>query len=1246
MTGRVLYMVVLLMTFIRPLSADVFSSVDWSLLERSSSLPCWSTSQPLPQDFSNYEYSARIEYPEFEPLSAEDSRKWNLDLLDLPEWPVVDTYVGISAHKGYLDVSFLPVVKRAGIYQKIVSFKLVVSRNAVLRSSSRRDAVTDRYVSESVLSQGDWVMIRIPETGVYKLTDKFLKSAGFSNPSKVRLYGYGGNVLPERALHELPDDLEEIPLWRENGYALFYGRGPVSWKVNSAGVYEQRQNTYSEYGYYFLTANDSLKPAAVPVMESQASAATLVESYPDYVLHEKEEFSWTHSGSQFFEEYDFQNGSSRRYPFALDGMTGDSVRVTVRFSAKSKSQSILKVRAGLQEVGAVVVKPIKSYEAASVSEASFICRNMFSDMTDVVLEHERDAGVSGHLDYIRLNFERRLELRGSQTAFRTGNRKGNVRFAVAGANDDTRLWAVDADGRLSMIESELSDGICLSAPVAVSASTEYVAVDVRGTFPEPVMVGSVPNQNLHGLSDVDMVIIVPSSGKITAQAERLANLHRQYDGLCVQVVTAQEIYNEFSSGTPDATAYRRFMKMLYDRAGVSGRAPGYLLLFGDGAWDNRMLTSAWRGVDGDDYLLCFESENSISDTQSYVMEDYFGLLDDSEGVNLLYEKVDLGVGRFPVTTAAQAQAMVDKIESYMSGRYAGAWQNRILLLGDDGDNNLHMSDAEDVAAVWQTRHPSLLLKKLYWDNFRMEATASGNSYPTVTTQLLREFEEGALIVDYVGHGSPDVLSHELVLDKFDMSALDSPRLPFWITASCDISPFDGSEQNIGENLILNPNGGAIGLLSTARTVYSSQNTKINQLFSDYVLSCDDQGKRYALGDALRLSKVQLVTGTSDLQDYSENKIHYVLLGDPALKLNVAEYHAVVDSFQIEGSADENPMVSAGQVVTVSGHIEDLAGAEVPGFSGMVFQTVLDSERKIVTLNNADDADDAFEYMDRDRIIFSGSDSVRSGRFRFQFPVPMDINYSDESGKLILYALADDMRSSANCSYDNFLIGGTSQSLNRDSLGPDISLYLNTPEFEYWGQVNSTPCLVVELSDPDGLNTSGNGIGHDLLLVIDNRPELTFNLNHYFVPEPGDYTRGRVVFSLPELPEGKHTLMFRAWDVLNNSSSAQLGFQVVKGLKPQLRASVSANPATEKTTFVISHDRPVSNVSVTVRVVDSTGRPVWEKSVNDNSTAGVTLIDWNLYTYAGRARKGIYIYQVTVTDGVTSSHANGKLVVIQ
>jgi len=449
---------------------------------------------------------------------------------------------------------------------------------------------------------------------------------------------------------------------------------------------------------------------------------------------------------------------------------------------------------------------------------------------------------------------------------------------------------------------------------------------------------------------------------------------------------------------------------------------------------------------------------------------------------------------------------------------------------------------------------------------------------------------------------------------------------------------------MGMNLVNNTSGGAIGVLATTRTVYASLNGTINRSFSRYVVSRSDNGHPNSLGDALRLAKNELVTYGVGETDRTENKIHFVLLGDPALRLAVAELTAVVDRYN-DSDTTVTGVAKAGQVVTVSGHIE-CNGERVSDYSGVLSSTVFDNERRITCRDNLKTADEPFSFMYRDRVLYSGTDSVRNGEFSFSFPVPMDINYSNEKGQIILFADGNDGRS-ANGVYDNFTVGGTADNLAVDSIGPDIMLYLNTPSFQYGASVNGTPMLVAELRDSSGLNTSGNGLGHDILLVIDNNPNWTWVLNSDFEQTAGDYTAGRVMFSIPELPEGRHELMLRAWDVMNNSTTVYLGFKVVSDLKPKFTIDVTASPARESTAFVITHDRPGQNAKVTVQVSSADGTLQWMTTCRDESGTGVTVVDWNLHGSSGhRMQPGLYIVRASVgTDGGGSSSASCKLVIV-
>ncbi len=1214
----------------------------WRLALTDSVRPWSSFGVQLDGNWQDSVYSAGIEYPELIRIDMSTLDRWGIGQDDVPEWPEIHTSVGVSRGSATFNAGFMPLIRRDGIVYAINSYKSVIK---AVPSDIRHPAALPAdsvYTRNSILSSGKWVKIRVSESGVHKLTAKSLRSMGFNDPSMVRLFGYGGSVLPETGLQDLVDDLPEQALWREGNDLLFYANGPVEWERTDKG-FVHNVNTYSDYGYYFLTdRTDGLK-VGFDTLQTDTVPGIPVDSYPDFHVYDPDEFSWYRSGRRLFERYNYSSGSGHTYNFSIPGIDADSVMMDIAFSASSDEMSRLTVYINGTESGSIHIGTNKSQEVAIVKEGRILSKGSFRDETQVRIVHAAPAGTDAHLDYIRLNYDRELALYGSSTVFRTKADASGISFIIKDSNADVAVWCLKGDGSAYIVPSVWNDGNTVTLGADYSESDMLVAVNPKGGFPEPEAVGEVRNQNLHGMDSVDMVIVVPASGRLMAQAERLAALHRNIDSLKVAVVRADMVYNEFSSGTPDATALRRFMKMLYDR-GVNGVSPRYLLLMGGGAWDNRMHVPDWSAMNPDDYLLCYESYNSTSHTDSYVMEDYFGLLDDSEGVNPVTEKVDLGVGRLPVISAAQAASAVDKITDYMLGRNAGAWCNRIMALGDDGDNNTHMADADYIAGLYESLYPAVDVQKIYWDAYSMEVTPSNNSYPAVRKLLLKQLEEGALIVNYSGHGSTEVLSHELVLNKTDMSALDTPHLPFWITASCDIAPFDSPVESFGMNLINNRKGGAIGLLSTTRTVYASLNKLINRSFSKYVLANDANGRRYTLGDALRLAKNELVTPNEGETDMTLNKIHYVLLGDPALKLSLPELTAVIDSFA--GLPDTvMAQASAGSVITVRGHIER-AGVKVTGFNGELSSTVFDSERLITCYDNLNTADEPFKFHYRDRILHSATDSVRNGEFSFTFPVPLDINYSGEKGRISLYARNSSGSESANGYYENFTVGGTAQGTAVDSIGPDIRLYLNTPSFQYGANVNSTPMLVAELHDESGLNTSGNGIGHDILLVIDNNPEWTWVLNGNFRQYPGDYTRGLVTFSIPELPEGKHTLMLRAWDVFNNSKTVYLGFKVVDDLDPVFSVDVTDSPARESTTFVITHDRPGQGTKVTVQVFGSDGTSQWIGSTTDSSASGVSTITWNLHSSSGhRLQPGLYFVRATVSSGQGSGRASCKLVIV-
>ena len=1223
-----------------------FVTVDWAAHKCDSVLPVCSAVVDLPDNYATHLYSAHIEYPEYQKMTKEEVARYSLSRYGmLPAVPVVDCSVGVQAKCPQLDVVFLPVVMRGGEYYRINSYKLVVD---TLPSLSRASAAlsksaAERYAQNSVLASGRWVRVAVKENGVHRITDKDLKKMGFKDPAKVRLYGYGGHILPETALFSLPDDLVEVPMWRDTQSYLFYANGTVKWKY-SGDRFVHSQNVYSNYGCYFLTENDETT-MEFPSLRLTADISDVYTEFRDYALYEKELKSLYSYGRVLVDDYDYSQGRSVSYKFPVAGVVDAPGVLDISFATNGADISRVGITLGGNNIGTLSIPRCYSGEVGKIVENKYTIGGGLGDNPVFKLSQTAtNSLVTGFLDYIRLNFTRKLALYGSQTQFRGSHDGGYALFDIEGCGASTRVWDVSAAGSVRELEGELV-GTVYSVVAPAGYDHNMVVFNTDGKFPSVEYLGEIKNQNLHSMGHVDMVIIVPSNGDFLPAAERLAEAHRELDGLAVEVVTAQQVYNEFSSGTPDVTAYRRLMKMLYDRASTTEDAPKYLLLFGDSRSDNRMLTLS--SADPDDFLLCYESQNSVDAIRSYVLEDYAGFLDDNEGGNHVRDKVDIGVGRIPAHNANEANAVVDKLIAYMQNKDAGAWQNVVLLLGDDGDEsmpNQHMKDADAIADIMTNNFPSYIVERIYWDDFPVVKSATGNRYPDVTKAIYDRLDKGALVVNYSGHGSSNLLSHEMVWKASDMSEISSPRVPFWVTASCDIGPFDIGDNSVAEMAILNAKGGAVGLFTTTRTVLQSYNAVINKEFSKLLLESVNSGTPVAVGDAVRRAKCNVISYGSDL---SENKLQFVLIGDPALRLKTPEYKFVVERFN-GVAADVNTQVSAGASLEIEGYVSRRDGNLADEFTGVIYTTLFDCIEEVSTRNNTGLG--SHSYMAFNKQLFSGSDSIKDGRFSVKLQVPMDISYSDAQGLLNLFAVDSTFTSSAQGSFTNFTVGGTADNLLNDGVGPEIKLYLNTPSFTDGDETNATPCLWVELYDENGINTIGSGIGHDIMAIVDNSPEYTYNLNSAYVPVVGDYKRGTVMMPLDELSPGEHTLLVRAWDLFNNSSVAELRFFVEPSLAPgfvELKVNPSPVVYGMPVTFILQHDRPQSEIEVTIDIFNMQGQILWSNTETAVCDGVEYRYEWNCTASGGQPMPtGVYLVRAYIASGgAVSSTKTGKIVVI-
>ena len=1100
-------------------------------------------------------------------------------------------------------------------------------------------ADSSRYASESVLNSGKWVKIQVAEDGIYKLTAADLKKMGFSNLDKVAVYGYGGWPLDEDFSTTYIDDVPEVAVWRGADYLLFYGKGPRKWEYSSSDKsFIHTNNPYSNYGYYFVTE----KETTGRTMEKAASAAgaTLqVTTFDDYVLHEEELVSVNSSGRELYGE-SFTSTLSRDFTISVPGITNDEGKATLSFISRGNGTITMNVDGNALISGSVSV-PSDEYE---VARELYRERAWMADKGETVkvnIGYSTTGHKNVHLNYFRLQMKRQLKVYDNYTFFRSLSARGNAsRFVIQGADASTLVFDVTDGVNPQQMETSLN-GTELSFSIPASASLREFVVVKPSQIKAPVTVGEVANQNLHALPQQDMIIIAQPN--FTTQAERLAEAHRTKDNLTVRVVTPESIYNEFSSGTPDATAYRRFMKMFYDRKTSEADAPKYLLLFGDGSFDNRKLTSAWKSVDMSNMLLTYQTENSLS-SQSYVIDDYFGFLDDADNKKSLQnKKLCLGIGRFPIRTVEQATQMVDKVISYMENRNIGSWKNNLCFMADDGSNTdgfmtEHMEFADQLAGYVESEHPEFLVNKLYYDAYKKDMTAG--TYPDVRSGLQKLLKDGLLLFNYTGHGGTTALSDEKVLTQTDINQFTYTHLPVWVTATCDFTRFDDLNTSAGEDVFLNKSSGGIALFTTVRVAYSRPNFPINDNVIRNLFERNN-GRRRTLGEVMQATKNTLS---------SVYKLGFCLIGDPAVKIAYPEFGMKVTTVNGQSVDGNSISFKALEKITVEGEVLDVSGQLVTDFTGIVNPTVKDSKVTVTCLKNSNKDDSpAFTFTDYPNTIFIGNDSVRNGKFSFTFTVPKDISYSNLQGKMNLYAVDTESGNEAQGNFDNFIVGGTSDTAETDTIGPEIrALYLNDTTFVDGGQVNTTPYFVAELWDKSGVNITGSSVGHDMMLVIDESTVLSYNLNSYYELLPGEDGTGIVKFPIPALEPGKHTAEFWVWDILNNSTVRTFTFEVVEGLKPFL-FDVIATPgiAREQVTFHLMHNRPESRMRVGIMVYDLAGRQLWKHE--ESGTSGLFenyTVSWDLTSGGVRMRPGVYIYRAAIsTDNSKDATKARKFIIL-
>jgi hypothetical protein len=1086
--------------------------------------------------------------------------------------------------------------------------------------------------SNSVLSAGEWYKFSVTSDGVVKIDYNFLKKAGINpdqiDPRNIKIYTGQNGMLPQAINAPRVIALTEIAIqvsgeadgkFNTSDQILFFGQGPDTYHYDvQKKVFEYENNLYSDKNFYFLTfgPNTGLRVGA---SENIAGSFPIVSEYEDIGYYETEKYNILKSGRHWFGEQ-FDQSKEATIRFDISGVIENSeIRLISHVMAQSIEASSFQVSFNGNAILTQPIAPIPNtrYGVKGIIQADTIVLNTNSISAvgrtnqDVKYQFTKGGvGLSvGYLDFINFAIKRKLALYGDQTIFRSSSSLSNSvsTFEINSTSSNTLVWDVtDPFTILNQQVTTSTDKIRFSTN---SESLKTFAVFNPANLKAPTFEGIVANQNLYSMPVPELLIITHPD--FLSEAQRLAGFRQTKSGITTAVVTVNQIYNEYSGGKQDVTALRDFIQHLYTWPNSPLKN---VLLFGRGSYDykNRVLGNT-------NYVPIYESRNSLSPLETYGSDDYFTFLEPGEGDWLespaQNHTMDIGIGRLPVKKLEEAKIVVDKLIDYQTNPAAfGAWQNEIMFVADDGDFNIHNSQADQLANSIELLNPNYNTHKFFLDSFDQTTKPSGQSSPAASKALDLAVRKGALIVNFTGHGSERVWMDERILDEtIIQSWKNAPQYPLFVTATCEFGRHDDPFQiTSGELTVLQKKGGSIGIVTSARPVNSSTNFTLNKAFYESLFTKEDNKYR-SLGVVFRDTKNNSVSGVANR--------NFSLLGDPSMTLVLAENEIVFDEIKTSSGSLELKGLST---VLISGHIEKEAAIET-SFTGDLSLALFDKVENQITKG---DQNSPFNYSERSNILFRGKSSVEQGIFQMQFILPTNISQELVTAKFS--ALASTKTGDIANGNSLNIIGGIAVNHDVDNTPPTIQLFMGDTTFIAGGIVGPSTRIVARIFDGSGINISSEPTGNEITASIDDGEIII--LNNYYSAELNTYKKGSLNFPLDGLEKGKHTLTLSASDTYNNRKVNSVDFVVTDGVQIQVEEfSNYPNPFNESTTLEFTHTRPGEDLEAFVTIYDLVGNVILNSNYDITSSQyRVTLGEWNGKSANGtKLGSGVYVGKVSV-----------------
>ena len=1109
-------------------------------------------------------------------------------------------------------------------------------------------------VNNSVLANGNWFKFSVDTTGVFKIDKTLLQQIGIStnnlNPKKIHIYGNGGNLLPEFNGDVRYDDLQENAIYIEgeednsfdaNDFILLYAKGPHSWEVDiNTNNVSHKQNIYSDKAYYFITVNDNNGKRIQIASSVTGTPVTQLTSFNDYIFYEKETTNLFAAGRRWLgEEFSVENQQTFQIPFP-NAIQNEPLEIKVSAVAVSGLTSSMQVNVNSQDLFNLNFGAITSGSTLASDRAGSESITNSSAIVDVSLDFNNGGNPSAraYLDFIEVSGKKKLIAGDFQFSFRSfeaANTSGIVEYQIQNSQNIFQIWEVSDPTNVSNIANESSSTI-FSFKANGGDLKEYIVVHQNDFYlPEAVSNARVENQNLHALKDINYLLI--TSNEFVEQAQRIANYHIENSGLTAKVVILDEIYNEFSSGSKDITGIRDFIKHVYETNSTDDAKLKYVCFFGDASYDYKDRILANNNI-----VPVYLSDQSYNLASSYVTDDFFGMLENSEGTMSSSHSIDVATGRIPVSTQQQATDVVDKILRDYNVDSFGDWRNTVTFLADDIDNILDDSPiqpgVEIIADDIKENKPVFNINKIYADAYVQQNSSGGERYPTVKAAITTAIETGTLVFDYFGHGGEDGFAAERFLDIPQIKGFKNENtLPLFITITCEFSRFDNPTRiSAGEFVFWNTTGGAASMITTTRDVYIFVGQEFNKRLMATLLEFNNED--LTIAESLVKTK----------NNYSNSQKFFIYyFGDPVKKLAIPKPNIRITKMNGVDITQSLDTLKALSKVSFEGVVTDNLNNILTDFNGNLSTTVYDKPIDKSTLDN-DNFGIVKVFDSQESKLFRGLASVENGNFSFEFIVPRDVKIAYGKGKLSFYATDATFDKSGFNS--DVIVGGINENAPEDTIGPEIQLFMNDESFLDGANTNASPNLIAKLADLSGINTSVTAVDHDIVGILDGDESNPIILNDFYQTELDDFTRGKVVFRLRDLSVGPHTLKLKAWDTYNNSSETILNFVVVSDTNISLDNVLNyPNPFVNYTEFWFNHNKPNESLQVQVQIFTISGKLI--KTINQlvQTTGNLSRnISWNgLDDFGNRIGKGVYVYKLKVTSTVSniSSEKYEKLVIL-